>query len=77
MVDIEAATGYRSELWILDLAKFASVLEFADKFEKDGGRIDILIANAGVVWPDYRETVDGWEETWALMQAFQRRMRIT
>lgn len=66
MAEIEAATGYKSELWLLDLAEFASVLEFVEKFEKDGGKIDILVANAGAVWSDYRETVDGWEQTYAL-----------
>ncbi|TFK39464.1 hypothetical protein BDQ12DRAFT_649951 [Crucibulum laeve] len=56
----------KAELWILDLCKFSSVKEFADKFEKDGGRLDILLENAameprldGVV--DITE--DGWEST--------------
>lgn len=62
--EIEAATGYKTaELWLLDLSKFASVVEFADKFEKDGGKIDLLIANAGVVLPEYHATSDGHEDT--------------
>ena len=51
------------ELWLLDLAKFSSVTEFADKFEKDGGRLDILVANAAVAATAYRATVDGYEES--------------
>lgn len=61
---IEAETGYKNaELWLLDLANFNSVKEFADKFEKDGGRLDILLANAGVNETKYFTTVDGWEST--------------
>jgi NAD(P)-dependent dehydrogenase (short-subunit alcohol dehydrogenase family) len=51
------------ELRLLDLASFASVTAFADKFEEDGGRLDILIANAAVATTVYRVTKDGWEES--------------
>ncbi|TEB14973.1 NAD(P)-binding protein [Coprinellus micaceus] len=51
------------ELRLLDLASFASVTAFADKFEEDGGRLDILIANAAVGTTVYRVTKDGWEES--------------
>ncbi|GBE81921.1 Short chain dehydrogenase sol3 [Sparassis crispa] len=61
---IEEATGYKkSELWLLDLSRFSSVLEFVDKFEKDGGRLDILLANAGITGSKYETTSDGWEST--------------
>ena len=36
--DIKVATGKDVELWLVDLAQLDSVLQFADKFEKDGGR---------------------------------------
>ncbi|KAJ7212260.1 hypothetical protein GGX14DRAFT_622764 [Mycena pura] len=49
------------ELWIMDLAEFASVRRFVDKFEQDGGRLDILVANAAVIMPQYEATNDGWE----------------
>lgn len=56
--------GYKNaELWIVDLAEFASVRQFADKFEQDGGRLDYLIANAAVILPKYEETKDRYE-TW-------------
>ncbi|KAJ6456427.1 hypothetical protein C8R45DRAFT_914010 [Mycena sanguinolenta] len=59
---IKAETGYENaELWIVDLADFSSVKSFADKFEKDGGRLDILVENAGVSIPQYEATKDGWE----------------
>jgi retinol dehydrogenase 12 len=61
---VENATGYnKAELWLLDLSSFASVLSFTDKIEQDGGKIDIFVANAGVAWPHYVRTVDGWEES--------------
>ncbi|KAJ6512135.1 hypothetical protein C8R47DRAFT_1093696 [Mycena vitilis] len=50
-----------AELWIVDLAEFASVRRFADKFEQDGGRLDILVANAAVILDKYEESKDGWE----------------
>ncbi|KAJ7459715.1 hypothetical protein FB451DRAFT_1563441 [Mycena latifolia] len=50
-----------AELWIVDLAEFASVKRFADKFEQDGGRLDILLANAAVILPKYERSTDGWE----------------
>ncbi|KAF9031705.1 short-chain dehydrogenase [Hymenopellis radicata] len=56
-----AQTGCEAELWLVDLASFASVSSFADKFDKDGGRLDILVMNAGLIMPTYSATVDGWE----------------
>ncbi|KAF8888746.1 hypothetical protein BD779DRAFT_428814 [Infundibulicybe gibba] len=56
-------TGYRAELWIIDLSDFDSVKAFVDKFEADGGRLDLLIQNAGIFMPRYEATKDGWEST--------------
>jgi NAD(P)-dependent dehydrogenase (short-subunit alcohol dehydrogenase family) len=50
-----------AELWIVDLADFESVKQFADKFEQDGGRLDILVENAAIVTDKYEPTKDGWE----------------
>ncbi|KAJ7123550.1 hypothetical protein C8R44DRAFT_831248 [Mycena epipterygia] len=59
---LKAATGYtRAELWIIDLANFSSVKQFADKFERDGGRLDILVENAAIGSLRYEPTTDGWE----------------
>ncbi|KAF9460540.1 short-chain dehydrogenase [Collybia nuda] len=61
---LKRETGFkRVELWIIDLAVFASVLDFARKFEEDGGRLDIVVQNAGVLNFDHIETVDGWENS--------------
>ncbi|PFH48615.1 hypothetical protein AMATHDRAFT_5644 [Amanita thiersii Skay4041] len=61
--NIKRETGYeRAELWLIDLLEFSSVKEFADKFERDGGRLDYLVLNAGIVSTAEREeTNDGWE----------------
>jgi retinol dehydrogenase-12 len=59
---LKAATGYtKAELWIIDLADFESVKQFADRFEKDGGRLDILVENAAIAPTTYEATKDGWE----------------
>ncbi|KAJ6484645.1 hypothetical protein C8R45DRAFT_870500 [Mycena sanguinolenta] len=60
--DINATTGYpRAELQIIDLADFASVKKFVDNFERDGVRLDILVANAATLADKYEPTKDGWE----------------
>ncbi|KAJ6540465.1 hypothetical protein B0H19DRAFT_1175721 [Mycena capillaripes] len=62
MEELNAATGYsKAELRIIDLADFKSTIQFADKFQYDGGRLDILVANAALVATRYKATDDGWE----------------
>ncbi|KAJ3916021.1 hypothetical protein F5877DRAFT_81306 [Lentinula edodes] len=55
-------TGYtKAEIWTLDLTRFASVREFADRFEREGGRLDILVENAGIIGStSYEKTEDGY-----------------
>ncbi|TFK54202.1 NAD(P)-binding protein [Heliocybe sulcata] len=63
VAEVEKATGLKNaELWLLDLSRFASVVEFADRFEKEGGRLDILVMNAGIAVRKY-EDMEGWEST--------------
>ena len=61
--ELKAETGYGSaELWIIDLAQVSSVVDFAERFEKDGGRIDILLLNAGITPSAGQQlTADGYE----------------
>jgi retinol dehydrogenase 12 len=63
-VAIKAATGFDVELWTVDLARMESVVAFVDRFQKDGGRLDVLVCNAGVYEHKYSTTVDGYETTW-------------
>jgi len=61
---LQQETGYdKAELWLINLAQFSSVVAFADKFVEEGGRLDLLILNAGVVLSTFSETSDGWEES--------------
>ncbi|KAJ6537643.1 hypothetical protein B0H19DRAFT_961692 [Mycena capillaripes] len=61
---LKSETGYaKGELWIIDLSDFQSVRQFRDQFERDGGRLDILVANAAVEPGKYITTKDGWEST--------------
>lgn len=60
--EIKSKTGFANiELWLLDLNSFASVKAFADRFDAEGGRLDILVENAGL-WPSatYDKSDDGW-----------------
>jgi NAD(P)-dependent dehydrogenase (short-subunit alcohol dehydrogenase family) len=45
----------------LDLADLASVQRAAEEVTKSYDRLDLLINNAGVMAPPYRQTVDGFE----------------
>ncbi|KAF9050551.1 short-chain dehydrogenase [Panaeolus papilionaceus] len=64
---IKQATGCKNiYVWLVDLKDHASVNAFADRFEKDNVRLDILVANAAVI-PANPTTPeagpDGWEVT--------------
>ena len=63
--ELKAETGYKSaELWIIDLARISSVVDFAERFEKEGSRLDILLLNAGIEPVHGQQlTVDGFEQT--------------
>jgi NAD(P)-dependent dehydrogenase (short-subunit alcohol dehydrogenase family) len=45
----------------LDLASIASIKSFAGTFTSAEPRLDILVANAGVMFPPYSKTTDGFE----------------
>ena len=47
----------------LDLARLASVREFASAFGERHGHFDVLVNNAGLILGSRRETVDGYETT--------------
>jgi NAD(P)-dependent dehydrogenase (short-subunit alcohol dehydrogenase family) len=53
--------GAEPELRELDLADLSSVEAFAERFETEHDRLDLLINNAGVMAPPRRLTVDGFE----------------
>ncbi|KAF4584689.1 NAD(P)-binding domain superfamily protein [Pleurotus pulmonarius] len=62
VTNLKESTGFdKAELWLVDLCSFASVQAFANKFEKEVERLDILVANAGVIPVKYEATEDDWE----------------
>ncbi|KAF9230053.1 hypothetical protein BU15DRAFT_26218, partial [Melanogaster broomeanus] len=64
LVDIQRASGCNNcELWLVDLVDFASVKSFAEKFERECPRLDILVMNAGIAATKYETSVAGWEST--------------
>ncbi|KZT54849.1 NAD(P)-binding protein [Calocera cornea HHB12733] len=62
--EIQQSTGSkRVEAWQLDISSNSSVKAFAEKFAKEGGgKLDVLIENAGVNSPKMDRTPDGWEK---------------
>jgi len=67
VTDIRDETGCQTvELKLLDLADFESVIAFADSFEKENERLDILVENAalGTFEPQPQFTKNGWELTY-------------
>jgi NAD(P)-dependent dehydrogenase (short-subunit alcohol dehydrogenase family) len=60
--DIRRVTGNRNvTVRRLDLASLASIKAFAENFAGSQRRLDLLIANAGVMFPPYARTEDGFE----------------
>ncbi|KZO94478.1 NAD(P)-binding protein [Calocera viscosa TUFC12733] len=50
--------------WQLDISDPASVKAFAERFEREGGgKLDILVENAGVNLFAFKLTASGWERT--------------
>jgi NAD(P)-dependent dehydrogenase (short-subunit alcohol dehydrogenase family) len=58
-----ASDGGRVELALVDFASFASVRAFLDDVNARTERIDVLINNAGAMYSQRRESVDGHELT--------------
>jgi hypothetical protein len=56
-----AANGGGLQLVELDLASLASVRDCADALIADGGRFDLVIANAGVMACPFGKTTEGFE----------------
>jgi len=58
----------------VDLGKFSSVMKFCDKFDEDGGRVDLVVMNAGIESHIYDVTSDGWESRYVF--PFYRMKRV-
>lgn len=62
VADVRATVpGARLDTLLLDLADLAEVHDAADTFAARQDRLDVLVANAGVMMTPHRTTVDGFE----------------
>lgn len=60
--EVRAISGNDSvEMMLCDLGTGKSIEEFCSEFKKIYSRLDVLVNNAGVMLPERRETVDGYE----------------
>ena len=60
--EIKEATKFDNvELFLVDLASYASVNAFCEKVEKEVPRLDILVENAALAHREFIPTPDGWE----------------
>ncbi len=67
IAEIEEATGSRRLVpFVADLASLAAVRGLAEEIAADEGRLDALVNNAGVGLRERRESVDGYELTFAV-----------
>lgn len=55
------ASGPRPGVLRLDLASLDSIREAVGLFRAENSRLDLLVNNAGVMWPPYGRTADGFE----------------
>jgi NAD(P)-dependent dehydrogenase (short-subunit alcohol dehydrogenase family) len=58
---LKATTGKEPAVLALDLADLASVEDAAKSFSATHDSLDLLVNNAGVMAPPYRQTTDGFE----------------
>jgi len=49
------------EIMLVDLSSLSSVRSFAQSFKQQFDKLDLLINNAGVMFPPYQQTEDGFE----------------
>jgi len=65
--EIKSKTGNQKVDFLLgDLSSQADVRRIAKEFLNSGLPLHILLNNAGAIFPDFKESADGIEMTWAL-----------
>ena len=61
-IEIQEYTKFENvELFIIDLASYASVSAFCEKVEREVPRLDILVENAALSQDEFIPTSDRWE----------------
>ncbi len=61
---ISAASGHAVETCVADFASLDHVRAAGQELRERFSRIDVLVNNAGAIYPDRRTTADGFEMTW-------------
>ena len=65
--ELKAASGSdRLDMLIADLSSIEQIRRAANEFRGRYERLDVLLNNAGAIFPKYRESADGLEMTFAL-----------
>lgn len=65
--ELKAASGSdRLDMLIADLSSIKQIRRAANEFRGKYERLDVLLNNAGAIFPKYRESADGLEMTFAL-----------
>ena len=60
--EIEAKVpGADLDILLIDLTDLSSVRAFAKAFQEKYDRLDLLVNNAGIMFPPYQKTIDGFE----------------
>ncbi len=67
VAELQRATGLEAEFLALDLESLASLQSAVEELHRRCSRLDVLIHNAGVVYPQRRTTADGWEAQLAVI----------
>ena len=64
--DIKRESGHENVHGLLaDLSSMTQIRALADAFKQQFDRLDVLLNNAGAIFSDRRESVDGYELTFA------------
>ena len=62
----QASGSDRLDMLVADLSSIEQIHRVADEFRARYDRLDVLLNNAGAIFPEYQESVDGLEMTFAL-----------
>ena len=72
-IEIKEVTNFDNvELFIVDLASYASVNAFCEKVEREVPRLDILVENAALALTEFIPTPDGWEHQYVSGSGYNR-----
>jgi NAD(P)-dependent dehydrogenase (short-subunit alcohol dehydrogenase family) len=59
---LSADSGVKIDVWLIDMASFASVKEFSEKVNQELESLDIALLNAGMATDKWDLTSDGWDK---------------